>query len=87
MVGLDLTTQFLDTREAIAPIVQMRATSYKDFRRNLEGNFDEVNNDLEPVIITRSNGKPAAVLISLDHYESLSRKLDRTFPTSVEQSK
>jgi prevent-host-death family protein len=86
MVGLDPTTQLLDTSKANMHIKQMRATSYNDFRRNLEGNFDKVNDDFEPVIITRSNGKPTAVLISLDHYESLNRKLVRSFPAAVAQS-
>jgi prevent-host-death family protein len=78
MAGLDSATQFLDTSEVNAHKSPMRATTYSDFRENLDGNFDKVNDDWEPVIITRSNGKPSAVLISSDHYEALNRKLDKT---------
>lgn len=49
----------------------MRATSYSEFRKNLAANLDKVNDDREPVIITRDRGKPAAVLMSLEAYASL----------------
>jgi antitoxin YefM len=49
----------------------MRATSYSEFRKNLAANLDKVNDDREPVIITRDRGKPSAVLMSLEAYESL----------------
>ena len=65
----------------------MRATSYNDFRKSLAANFDKVNDDCEPVIITRGNGKPAAVLISIDHFVSLEKKIEGTFPSSVIPSK
>jgi prevent-host-death family protein len=78
MAGLDPAIQFLDTSEINEHKSPMRATTYNDFRKNLDGNFDKVNDDWEPVIITRSNDKPSAVLISSDHYEALHRKLDKT---------
>jgi antitoxin YefM len=49
----------------------MRATSYSEFRKNLAANLDKVHDDREPVIITRDRGKPSAVLMSLEAYESL----------------
>lgn len=48
----------------------MRTTSYTDLRRNLAAMLDRVNDDHEPVIITRDRGKPAAVLISLEDFAS-----------------
>jgi antitoxin YefM len=48
----------------------MRATSYSEFRKNLAANLDRVNDDREPVIITRDRGKPSAVLMSLDDFAS-----------------
>ena len=48
----------------------MRTTSYSEFRKNLAANLDKVNDDCEPVIITRDRGKPAAVLMSLDEFAS-----------------
>ncbi len=48
----------------------MRVTSYSDLRRNLAATLDSVTADLEPVIITRDNGEPAAVLMSLEDFAS-----------------
>lgn len=48
----------------------MRTTSYSEFRKNLTANLDRVNDDCEPVIITRDRGKPAAVLMSLEEFAS-----------------
>ena len=48
----------------------MRATTYSDFRKNLAANLDRVNDDCEPVIITRGRGKPASVLMSLEEFAS-----------------
>ena len=48
----------------------MRTTSYSEFRKNLASNLDRVNDDCEPVLITRDRGKPAAVLMSLEEYAS-----------------
>lgn len=46
----------------------MRATTYSDFRRNLSATIDGVADDHEPVLITRSGGKAAAVLMSLEDF-------------------
>ncbi len=48
----------------------MRSTSYSDFRKNLAATIDQVNDDHEPVLITRDRGKPAAVLMSLEDFAS-----------------
>ncbi len=48
----------------------MRSTSYSDFRKNLAATIDKVNDDHEPVLITRDRGKPAAVLMSLEDFAS-----------------
>ena len=37
----------------------MRATSFTNFRKNLAAEIDSVNDDHEPVIITREGGKPS----------------------------
>ena len=65
----------------------MRATSFSDFRKNVVANLDKVNDDCEPVIITRSNGKPAAVLMSIDHFASFEKRIEGTFRSSVIPSK
>ena len=49
----------------------MRTTSYSELRRDLAATIDRVNTDREPVIITRDQGTPAAVLISLEEFASL----------------
>ena len=48
----------------------MRTTSFTDLRRNLSATIDGVADDHEPVLITRSGGKPSAVLLSLEDYAS-----------------
>ena len=48
----------------------MRATSFTNFRKNLAAAIDGVNNDHEPMIITREGGKPSAVLMSLEDFAS-----------------
>mgnify|MGYP001827751321 CR=1 FL=1 len=50
--------------------MRMRATTYTDFRRNLSATIDGVADDHEPVLITRSGGKAAAVLRSLEDFAS-----------------
>lgn len=46
----------------------MRATTSTDLRKNLAAELDRVENDREPLIIVRSGGKPAAVLMSLEEF-------------------
>jgi len=48
----------------------MRTTSFNELRRNLAATIDSVNDDHEPVIITRDRGKAAAVLMSLEDFAS-----------------
>ncbi len=48
----------------------MRTTSYSELRKNLARLLDRVNDDREPLIITRGRGKPAAVLMSLEEFAS-----------------
>ena len=49
----------------------MRATTATDFRKNLATELDRVESDSEPLIIVRTGGKPAAVVMSLDDYNAL----------------
>jgi antitoxin YefM len=48
----------------------VRTTSFSELRRNLAATLDRVVEDHEPVIITRGRGKPAAVLLSLEDFQS-----------------
>jgi antitoxin YefM len=48
----------------------MRATTATELRKNLASELDRVENDREPLIITRPGGKPAAILISLEEFGS-----------------
>lgn len=64
----------------------MRTTSFTDLRRNLSATIDGVADDHEPVLITRSGGKPSAVLMSLEDFASYeeTRYLLRS-PTNAER--
>lgn len=48
----------------------MNTISYTSLRSHLAKTLEQVCNDHEPIIITRSKSKPT-VLISLDDYESI----------------
>ena len=48
----------------------MRATTATDLRKNLAAELDRVENDREALIIVRTGGKPAAVLMSLEEFSS-----------------
>jgi antitoxin YefM len=48
----------------------MRTTSFTNLRKNLAAAIDGVNDDHEPMIITREGGKPSAVLMSLEDFAS-----------------
>lgn len=65
--------------------MSMRATTYTDFRRNLSATIDGVADDHEPVLITRSGGKPAAVLMSLEDFAAFEET--RYLLSSPENSK
>ena len=47
----------------------MDTMSYSLFRNHLAQTLDKVNEDHEPVMITRQNGKPA-VVVSLEDFQS-----------------
>lgn len=48
----------------------MRVTLATDFRKNMSTELDRVHDDREPLMIFRTGGKPAAVLMSLDDFNS-----------------
>lgn len=48
----------------------MRAKSISDFRKNIAADIDAVVDDYEPLIVTRTGGKQAVVVMSLDEFES-----------------
>ena len=48
----------------------MRAKSISDFRKNIAADVEAVVEDSEPLIVTRTGGKDAVVVISLKEYES-----------------
>ncbi|PCI38079.1 MAG: type II toxin-antitoxin system prevent-host-death family antitoxin [Thiotrichales bacterium] len=47
----------------------MHTMSYSSFRSDLASALDKVNDDHQPILITRQNGKPA-VVISLEDFQS-----------------
>ena len=47
----------------------MDAINYTTLRNNLASVLDKVNDDHNPVLVTRQNGKPA-VILSLEDYKS-----------------
>ncbi len=47
----------------------MNTMSYSAFRTNLAKTLDRVNEDHNPILITRQNGKPA-VVISLEDFHA-----------------
>jgi antitoxin YefM len=48
----------------------MRTMSFSELRKNLAAMIDQVNDDHEPVVITRDKGEPSAVLMSVEDYAS-----------------
>ena len=48
----------------------MRAKSISDFRKNIAADIDAAVEDHVPLIITRTGGKQAAVVMSLADFES-----------------
>ncbi|WP_342359192.1 type II toxin-antitoxin system prevent-host-death family antitoxin [Terrarubrum flagellatum] len=47
----------------------MKTITYSSLRQNLSAVLDQVSDDREPIIVTRSNGR-AAVLMSLEDFAS-----------------
>ncbi len=50
--------------------ISMRHLSSTDLRANLSSVMDQVNDDHEPVIVTRAKGKPV-VMVSLEDWASM----------------
>ncbi|WP_456386932.1 type II toxin-antitoxin system Phd/YefM family antitoxin [Profundibacter sp.] len=48
----------------------MKHTSSTDLRANLSKMMDQVNDDHEPLIVTRAKGKPV-VMISVEDYDAM----------------
>jgi len=48
----------------------MRTLSSTELRQNLSSVMDQVNDDHEPVIVTRAKGKPV-VMVSLEDWQSM----------------
>jgi antitoxin YefM len=48
----------------------MKTTSSTELRSNLSATMDMVNDDHEPIIVTRAKGRPA-VLMSLEDYAAI----------------
>lgn len=48
----------------------MKHASSTDLRKNLSAMMDRVNDDHEPLLVTRAGGKPV-VMISLEDYEAM----------------
>lgn len=48
----------------------MKTTSVTELRRNLSEMINNVASDHEPVLVTRSGGKAAVVLIALEDFSS-----------------
>jgi len=48
----------------------MKHTSSTQLRANLSRLMDQVNDDHEPLIVTRANGKPV-VILSLEDYDEM----------------
>ena len=48
----------------------MKQASLTDLRRNLSDMLNAVNNDREPLIVTRRRGKPV-VMMSLEEYQAM----------------
>lgn len=53
----------------------MEAISYSEFRKDLARNLKKVNESHSPLLITRSRGGDAAVVLSQDDYNSLQETL------------
>jgi antitoxin YefM len=52
----------------------MQIINYSNLRQNLANTLDKVNDDHEPMLITRQNGKEA-VLMSYEDYRSIEETL------------
>ncbi len=48
----------------------MKHTTSTDLRKNLSALMDKVNDDHEPLLVTRANGKPV-LMISVEDYDAM----------------
>lgn len=48
----------------------MKHTTSTDLRKNLSSLMDAVNDDHEPLLVTRANGKPV-LMISVEDYDAM----------------
>jgi antitoxin YefM len=55
----------------------MRIVNYSDFRNNLAGNLNYVNDDREIVVVSRTKGKNVVVM-DLDEYNAIQETLHLT---------
>ncbi len=55
-------------------ISDMKVTTYSDLRQNLASMLDGVENDHEPLLVTRSNGRHAVVM-SLEDFNAYQETL------------
>lgn len=53
----------------------MRVTHVSHFRKNLAMELDRAHDDWEPLLVFRTGGKSAAVVMSLEQYNSISKRL------------
>ena len=60
----------LDTTYAIPYTTCMKTLSSTELRANLSAVMDQVNDDHEPVIVTRAKGRPV-VMVSLEDYAAM----------------
>ncbi len=51
-------------------MIAMKHTTSTNLRKNLSAMMDRVNEDHEPLVVTRASGKPV-VMISLEDYEAM----------------
>ena len=66
----DITHPTLDAPYAIPYNPSMKTVSSTDLRANLSAVMDRVNDDHEPVIVTRAKGRPV-VMVSLEDWASM----------------
>ena len=66
-IGLVIAIEFLYPFTYISPIKTLSST---DLRANLSSVMDQVNDEHEPVIVTRAKGKPV-VMVSLEDWASM----------------
>ena len=64
------SSQLLPSRTQSRTHAHMKTLSSTDLRANLSAVMDQVNDDHEPVIVTRAKGRPV-VMVSLEDWSSM----------------